>query len=44
LLRVDAGGTEQASLSFGGTDLAMLAPDGKMRSVTGFVDAIPHMG
>jgi hypothetical protein len=39
-----AGGTEQAPLFFGGTDFAILAPDGRMRSVTGFVDAMPHMG
>jgi len=39
-----AGGTEKAPLFFGGTDFVVLAPDGKMRSVTGFVDAMPHMG
>ncbi|HKD77935.1 MAG TPA: nuclear transport factor 2 family protein [Ktedonobacterales bacterium] len=39
-----AGGTEQAPLFFGGTDFAILAPDGRMRSVTGFIDAMPHMG
>jgi hypothetical protein len=39
-----AGGTEQAPLFFGGTDFAILAPDSRMRSVTGFVDAMPQMG
>jgi hypothetical protein len=39
-----AGGTEQAPLFFGGTDFVMLAPDGRMRAVTGFVDAMPHAG
>ena len=37
-----AGGTEQAPLFFGGTDFVTLAPDGRMRAVTGFVDAMPH--
>jgi hypothetical protein len=31
-------------LFFGGTDFAMLASDGRIRAVTGFVDATPHMG
>ena len=39
-----AGGTEQAPLFFGGTDFVMLASDGRMRTVTGFVDAMPHVG
>jgi SnoaL-like protein len=39
-----AGGTEQAPLFFGGTDFATLAPDGRLRSVAGFVDAMPHLG
>lgn len=39
-----AGGTEQAPLFFGGTDFVTLSPDGRMRSVTGFVDAMPHIG
>ena len=39
-----AGGTEQAPLFFGGTDFATLAPDGRLHAVTGFVDAMPHMG
>jgi SnoaL-like domain len=39
-----AGGTERAPLFFGGTDFATLAPDGRMQSVTGFVDAMPVMG
>ncbi len=36
-----AGGTEQAPLFFGGTDFAMLSEDGRLRSVTGFTDAMP---
>jgi hypothetical protein len=39
-----AGGTEQAPLFFGGTDFAMLAPDGRLRAVTGFIDAMPSIG
>jgi hypothetical protein len=39
-----AGGTEQAPLFFGGTDFATLASDGRMQSVTGFVDAMPVVG
>jgi hypothetical protein len=39
-----AGGTEQAPLFFGGTDFVVLAADGRMRAVTGFVDAMPHIG
>jgi hypothetical protein len=36
-----AGGTEQAPLFFGGTDFAVLAEDGRLRAVTGFIDAMP---
>ena len=36
-----AGGTEQAPLFFGGTDFAVLAEDGRLRAVTGFIDAVP---
>jgi SnoaL-like domain len=36
-----AGGTPEAPLYFGGTDFAVLAPDGRLRSVTGFTDAAP---
>jgi hypothetical protein len=36
-----AGGTEQAPLFFGGTDFAVLAEDGRLRTVTGFTDAMP---
>jgi hypothetical protein len=36
-----AGGTEQAPLFFGGTDFAILAEDGRLRTVTGFTDAMP---
>lgn len=39
-----AGGTEQAPLFIGGTDFATLAPDGRLRTVTGFIDAMPHFG
>jgi len=39
-----AGGTENAPLFFAGTDFATLAPDGRLRTVTGFTDAIPHVG
>jgi SnoaL-like domain len=39
-----AGGTEQSPLFFGGTDFAMLAQDGRLRSVTGFIDAMPSVG
>jgi hypothetical protein len=39
-----AGGTENAPLFFAGTDFATLAPDGRLRAVTGFTDAIPHVG
>jgi SnoaL-like domain len=36
-----AGGTQEAPLFFGGTDFAILAEDGRFRSVTGFTDAAP---
>ena len=36
-----AGGTEQAPLFIAGTDFAELAADGRLRAVTGFVDAMP---
>jgi hypothetical protein len=39
-----AGGTEHAPLFFGGTDFAVLAGDGRLRSVTGFTDATPSAG
>ncbi|HJS84040.1 MAG TPA: nuclear transport factor 2 family protein [Acetobacteraceae bacterium] len=39
-----AGGTEQAPLFFGGTDFAALAEDGRLRAVTGFIDAMPILG
>lgn len=38
-----AGGTEQAPLFFDGTDFAMLAEDGRLRTVTGFTDAMPSV-
>ncbi len=39
-----AGAGEQAPLYFGGTDFATLAPDGRLLAVTGFIDAMPHIG
>ena len=36
-----AGGTEQAPLYFGETDFATLAEDGRLLTVTGFIDAAP---
>jgi hypothetical protein len=39
-----AGGTADAPLFFAGTDFATLAPDGRFASVTGFTDAMPHVG
>jgi SnoaL-like domain len=36
-----AGGTEEAPLFFGGTDFAILAADGRFRTITGFTDAMP---
>jgi SnoaL-like domain len=38
-----AGGTKEAPLYLGGTDFAKLAPDGRIKTVTGFVDAAPAM-
>lgn len=38
-----AGATDDAPLYFGGTDFAMLAPDGRFHAVTGFIDATPVM-
>jgi len=39
--RWEAGGTAEAPLYFAGTDFAILAPDGRFVSVTGFLDAMP---
>ena len=39
-----AGGTDHAPLYFAGTDFAVLAADGRLRAVTGFIDAMPHLG
>ncbi len=36
-----AGGTEQAPLYLAGTDFVVVAEDGRLQSVTGFVDAAP---
>jgi hypothetical protein len=39
-----AGGTEHAPLFIGGTDFATLTQDGRLRAVTGFIDATPSLG
>ena len=39
-----AGGASDAPLFFAGTDFATIAEDGRFRSVTGFIDALPHVG
>jgi hypothetical protein len=36
-----AGGTEGAPLYLGGTDFAVLAPDGRISTIAGFTDAAP---
>ena len=36
-----AGGLPDTPLFFAGTDFAVLAPDGRLRAVTGFTDAMP---
>ncbi|GAC1535120.1 MAG: nuclear transport factor 2 family protein [Myxococcales bacterium] len=36
-----AGGQESAPLYLAGTDFVVLGPDGRIKSVTGFVDAAP---
>lgn len=36
-----AGGTQDAPLYLGGTDFAVLAPDGRIKSIAGFTDAAP---
>jgi hypothetical protein len=36
-----AGGSAEAPLYLAGTDFAVLAEDGRLKSVTGFVDAAP---
>ena len=38
-----AGGTDTAPLFFGGTDFAVVAEDGRFRTVTGFTDATPSL-
>ena len=38
-----AGGTSDAPLYIGGTDFATLAPDGRIKTVAGFVDDAPAM-
>ena len=37
----EAGGAQEAPLYLAGTDFAIVAPDGRLVSVTGFVDAAP---
>lgn len=39
-----AGGTPDSPLYFGGTDFGDVGADGRFRSVTGFTDAMPHLG
>jgi hypothetical protein len=39
-----AGGQPDAPLFIAGTDFATIAPDGRLDAVTGFVDAMPHVG
>ena len=38
-----AGGAADAPLFFAGTDFATVATDGRFGSVTGFIDAMPHV-
>jgi hypothetical protein len=38
-----AGGTPEAPLYLGGTDFGQVAPDGRLKTVAGFVDATPAM-
>jgi hypothetical protein len=38
-----AGGTTEAPLYLGGTDFGMVAPDGRLKTIAGFVDAAPAM-
>jgi hypothetical protein len=39
-----AGGTSDAPLYLGGTDFVVVADDGRLKSVVGFVDAAPAAG
>jgi SnoaL-like protein len=39
-----AGGTSDAPLYLGGTDFVVVADDGRLKSVVGFVDAAPATG
>jgi hypothetical protein len=36
-----AGGSKEAPLYLGGTDFATLSPDGRFKTVAGFIDAAP---
>jgi hypothetical protein len=38
-----AGGSPEAPLFLGGTDFAVVSADGRLKAVTGFVDAAPAM-
>jgi hypothetical protein len=37
----EAGGTPDAPLHFVGTDIGVIAADGRLKSITGFVDEMP---
>jgi hypothetical protein len=39
--QLEAGGTKDAPLHFVGTDFAIVAADGRLKSITGFVDEMP---
>ena len=39
----EAGGTQDAPLHFVGTDFGMIAGDGRLESITGFVDEAPGL-
>ena len=39
----EAGGTAEAPLNFVGTDFGVIANDGRLRSITGFLDEAPGL-
>jgi hypothetical protein len=39
--RWEAGGTAEAPLRFAGTDFGVVASDGRLKSITGFIDLAP---
>ena len=39
----EAGGTAEAPLHFVGTDFGVIANDGRLRSITGFLDEAPGL-